>query len=85
MFFSAVWLAPGFSRGLIVGDQTSVDTYYPNQPDWTLEEIDVFRWTGTTSKSRTTFGSTKSAGALTKLDLDSIDMGTAPQIAWIQP
>jgi hypothetical protein len=27
---------------LTVGDQTyNVDTYYPNQPDWTLEEIDV--------------------------------------------
>jgi len=27
---------------LTVGDQTySIDTYYPNQPDWTLEEIDV--------------------------------------------
>jgi hypothetical protein len=27
---------------LTVGDQTyPVDTYYPNQPDWTLEEIDV--------------------------------------------
>jgi hypothetical protein len=27
---------------LQVGDQTyPVDTYYPNQPDWTLEEIDV--------------------------------------------
>jgi hypothetical protein len=27
---------------LTVGDQTyDVDTYYPNQPDWTLEEIDV--------------------------------------------
>jgi hypothetical protein len=27
---------------LSVGDQTyNVDTYYPNQPDWTLEEIDV--------------------------------------------
>ena len=27
---------------LTVGDQTfNVDTYYPNQPDWSLEEIDV--------------------------------------------
>jgi hypothetical protein len=27
---------------LTVGDQVyNVDTYYPNQPDWTLEEIDV--------------------------------------------
>jgi len=27
---------------LTVGDQTyNIDTYYPNQPDWTLEEIDV--------------------------------------------
>jgi hypothetical protein len=27
---------------LTVGDQTyNVDTYYPNQPAWTLEEIDV--------------------------------------------
>jgi hypothetical protein len=27
---------------LRVGDQTyNVDTYYPNQPAWTLEEIDV--------------------------------------------
>jgi len=27
---------------LTVGDQTfNVDTYYPNQPNWTLEEIDV--------------------------------------------
>jgi hypothetical protein len=27
---------------LTVGDRTyNVDTYYPNQPDWTLEEIDV--------------------------------------------
>jgi hypothetical protein len=27
---------------LLVGDQTyNVDTYYPNQPNWTLEEIDV--------------------------------------------
>jgi len=27
---------------LTVGNQTyNVDTYYPNQPDWTLEEIDV--------------------------------------------
>jgi hypothetical protein len=27
---------------LTVGDQTfPIDTYYPNQPDWTLEEIDV--------------------------------------------
>jgi hypothetical protein len=27
---------------LTVGDQTyNIDTYYPNQPDWTLEEIDA--------------------------------------------
>jgi len=27
---------------LTVGDQTyNIDTYYPNQPDWTVEEIDV--------------------------------------------
>jgi hypothetical protein len=27
---------------LTVGDQTyPIDTYYPNQPNWTLEEIDV--------------------------------------------
>ena len=27
---------------LTIGDQVlNVDTYYPNQPDWTLEEIDV--------------------------------------------
>jgi hypothetical protein len=27
---------------LTVGDQTyTIDTYYPNQPNWTLEEIDV--------------------------------------------
>ena len=33
---------PGALISLTVGDQTyNVDTYYPNQTNWTLEEIDV--------------------------------------------
>ena len=43
---------------LTVGDQTyNIDTYYPNQPDWTLEEIDArSRWMATTNRNHITSG-----------------------------